>query len=425
MLPPLSVPKPSGDPPKATIAASPPLEPPGVRPRSHGLFVRRNSGLSHSLNHISCGRFVLPSSTAPAARSRATSTASASAGRPLSASTPIVVSTPATSKHSFTVNGMPASGPAADPRGRPSSARAASVAGSSSGTTSALTAGSWRWILAMCSSSSSSAPISRAASFAASARSGVSATVIGSAWLTATISAEKIIYMIFRPVDVLGQPVDPDITLLLHHEHLCCDATCWHQPSDDPETEQPVAEADLEDVRRRPWSYADNLQLVGDDLVADEIGLIPSRRPAIIDVTPVDIGRSPQGLRAIAERTGVQVFMGCGRYVEGARAGETPEDAAFYRDEIIRDLEQGVDGVRAGVIGEIGVSNPITPLEEASLRGAAQAQRQTGAPFLVHIDGWDPNAHEALDIVEEEGADLSQTLVCHLDWSVAMRSIEY
>lgn len=231
--------------------------------------------------------------------------------------------------------------------------------------------------------------------------------------------------MIFGPVDVLGQPVDPDITLLLHHEHLCCDATCWHQPSDDPQTERPVAEADLDDVRRRPWSYADNLQLVGDDLVADEIGLIPSRRPAIIDVTPVDIGRSPEGLRALAERTGVQVFMGCGRYVEGARAGETPEDAAFYRDEIIRDLEQGVDGVRAGVIGEIGVSNPVTALEDVSLRGAAQAQRDTGAPLLVHIDGWDPNAHEALDIVEEEGADLSQTLVCHLDWSVATHSIDY
>jgi phosphotriesterase-related protein len=77
------------------------------------------------------------------------------------------------------------------------------------------------------------------------------------------------------------------------------------------------------------------------------------------------------------------------------------------------------------VIGEIGVSNPITPLEEVSLRGAAQAQRETGAPLLVHVDGWDPNAQEALDVVEGEGADLSQTLVCHLDWCVASRSLDY
>ncbi len=230
--------------------------------------------------------------------------------------------------------------------------------------------------------------------------------------------------MIFTPVDVLGQPLHPDTTLLLHHEHLCCDATCWHQPSDDPQTQRAVADADLADVRRRPWSYADNLQL-GDELVAHEIGLIQSRRPAIIDVTPVDIGRSPSGLRDLAIKTGVQVFMGCGRYVEGARAGETTQSPEFYRDEVLRDLATGVGGVRAGVIGEVGVSNPITPLEEASLRGAAQAQAETGAPLLVHVDGWDPNAHEALDVVEKEGADLARTLVCHMEWCIGSRSIDY
>ena len=40
MLPPKSVPRPSGEPNAATSAASPPLLPPGVRARSHGLFVR-------------------------------------------------------------------------------------------------------------------------------------------------------------------------------------------------------------------------------------------------------------------------------------------------------------------------------------------------------------------------------------------------
>ena len=213
--------------------------------------------------------------------------------------------------------------------------------------------------------------------------------------------------MIFRPVDVLGQPVDPDMTLLLHHEHLCCDATCWHQPSDDPQTQRAVADADLEDVRRRPWSYEDNLRL-GDELVADEIGLIPSRRPAIIDVTPVDIGRSPEGLRALAVKTGVQVFMGCGRYVEGARAGETAKErGVLSRRDPARSRGPASTACAPGVIGEVGVSNPITPLEEGSLRGAAQAQSKTGAPLLVHVDGWDPNAHEALDIVESEGADLA------------------
>jgi hypothetical protein len=40
MLPPVSLPISIGDPPAATIAAAPPLEPPDVRSRSNGLFVR-------------------------------------------------------------------------------------------------------------------------------------------------------------------------------------------------------------------------------------------------------------------------------------------------------------------------------------------------------------------------------------------------
>ena len=40
MLPPMSVPRPSGEPPAAMMAAWPPLLPPGERSRFQGLFVR-------------------------------------------------------------------------------------------------------------------------------------------------------------------------------------------------------------------------------------------------------------------------------------------------------------------------------------------------------------------------------------------------
>jgi phosphotriesterase-related protein len=161
------------------------------------------------------------------------------------------------------------------------------------------------------------------------------------------------------------------------------------------------------------------------DLVRAEIEEIRAARPAIIDVTPVDIGRSPSALRALAEQSDLQIFMGSGRYVESARTGEALRDPGFYRDEIIRDLLEGVDGVRAAVIGEIGTSTPITNLEEATLRGATQAQRETGAPLLIHVDLWNPSAHEALDIVEQERGDLSRTVVCHLDCSLLVREIDY
>ena len=96
MLPPKSLPIPSGDPRAARIAASPPLDPPHVRPKSHGLFVRPYTGLSDSCQIINCGIFVLPMTIAPARRSRDTEIPSFSTGfRNDSLSKPIVDGVPA------------------------------------------------------------------------------------------------------------------------------------------------------------------------------------------------------------------------------------------------------------------------------------------------------------------------------------------
>ena len=46
--PPISEPRPSGEKPHASAAASPPLDPPGTRSRFHGLRVAPNTGLSQS-----------------------------------------------------------------------------------------------------------------------------------------------------------------------------------------------------------------------------------------------------------------------------------------------------------------------------------------------------------------------------------------
>ena len=88
------------------------------------------------------------------------------------------------------------------------------------------------------------------------------------------------------------------------------------------------------------------------------------------------------------------------------------EDVA---DQIVSEALEGVDGVRIGLIGEIGVSSDFTPAERKSLRGAAQAQRRTGLPLMVHLPGWFRLGHEVLDIVEAEGADPARTVLCHMN----------
>src|SRR3972149_12251229 len=113
MLSPVSLPISNGEPPAATIAAGPPLLPPGVRERSYGFDVRPYTSLSVSFDQVNSGVFVLPSRIAPAALTRATTGASRAGRRARQPIGPAVVTTPAVSSESLAVNGTPCSGPRA------------------------------------------------------------------------------------------------------------------------------------------------------------------------------------------------------------------------------------------------------------------------------------------------------------------------
>ena len=49
-------------------------------------------------------------------------------------------------------------------------------------------------------------------------------------------------------------------------------------------------------------------------------------------------------------------------------------------DVMVREVSEGVEGsgVRCGVIGEVGVSHPMTDFEKRSLQASAMAQQITG-----------------------------------------------
>src|SRR5205085_4996757 len=74
--PPVSLPRASGAIDAATAAAEPPLEPPGMRSGAQGLRVGPKAEFSHEAPMANSSMFVLPISTASAARSRTTTVAS-------------------------------------------------------------------------------------------------------------------------------------------------------------------------------------------------------------------------------------------------------------------------------------------------------------------------------------------------------------
>ncbi len=137
----------------------------------------------------------------------------------------------------------------------------------------------------------------------------------------------------------------------------------------------------------------------------------------LVELTNFGIGRDPAAMKRIAEQTGVQVVMGCGYYKDTKQSDAVrAKSEETIAQEIVRDVVEGVDGVHAGVIGEIGVSRPITAFEERQLRATAKAQKATGAAVNLHFDiqTTPVEHHYALDILEQAGADLSRVVISHL-----------
>jgi phosphotriesterase-related protein len=120
-------------------------------------------------------------------------------------------------------------------------------------------------------------------------------------------------------------------------------------------------------------------------------------------------------LRRVSQLTGVTIIAGTGFYLDGAQPsgikGLGPEQIG---DIIIRDVLEGEDGICPGIIGEIGVGADFTPAEQASLRGAFIAQRQTALPVQVHLPAWFRRADEVLDIAEQHDVDPRRVVLCHM-----------
>jgi len=156
-----------------------------------------------------------------------------------------------------------------------------------------------------------------------------------------------------------------------------------------------------------------------EDIAVEELLLFKKAGgDSIVDLTNHGLKRNPEALKRISERTGVNVIMGCGWY----RGPYYPEEITYRStDELARemivDLTEGVGdtGIKAGIIGEIGVNlDYITPAEERVLRAAARAHIHTGKAVTLHAEYCSVGLDQ-LNILEEEGVNLERVIVGHAD----------
>ena len=229
-----------------------------------------------------------------------------------------------------------------------------------------------------------------------------------------------------RAQTVLGPIAAEDMGITLPHEHLLIDFTVmFKEPESEPERElarQAVRLDNLGWVRRNFSSNLDNLRLHDESIARDELLLYRAAGGrTLVDPTNRGLSRDPLALARVARAAGLNIIMGSGYYVA---ASHPPDMDATTVDgmarEIVAELATGVGdtGVRAGFIGEIGTTWPWTANERKVVRAAVHAQRETGAPLMIH-----PGRHERLpleivDFIRREGADLGRTIMCHIERTI-------
>jgi phosphotriesterase-related protein len=202
---------------------------------------------------------------------------------------------------------------------------------------------------------------------------------------------------------VLG-PVPPEaLGRVLHHEHLLS-------------------------LTPGPWLAGGRPADAVEDQVSRAVEALSGLRAlgfhTVVDLSPYGVvGRDADGtnvslLQEISRRASIHVVTGTSVYLESfSPAWAVRASLEEMTDRFVRDATEGIggSGVRAGVLGEQATSlGTITPHERKCLVSAARAARATGLSLITHTTHG-TMALEQIDLLVEEGMDLSRVVIGHMD----------
>lgn len=221
-------------------------------------------------------------------------------------------------------------------------------------------------------------------------------------------------------------PVDPGgLGITLTHEHFLLDIQCYALP---PRTDRqrahlgkPLAMEMLGEIRRDVTSFPEALLLDNQDTAARELGeFVKSGGKTVVDCTPKGIGRNVAGVRDIGRHVGLNMIVGCGYYIGASHPPEVRGASVdSLRESLLSEINAGIDGtgIRPGVIGEIGTSQPVQAEEWKVLEAACQAQKATGLPLYIHpyFGTRSRVAPEIVRFVLRQGVNPQKVNMCHMD----------
>jgi phosphotriesterase-related protein len=204
------------------------------------------------------------------------------------------------------------------------------------------------------------------------------------------------------------------------HEHLLSDARVLHAPAREPLPE--VREVTIENLGFLRWNLLaleDNLVLDDPALaVAELAGAVSLGQRTVVDLTSWGLGSRPAALPQIARGSGMHVVAGVGVYLDRPHppwiAGLS-DDALADRFVAALDDELEDAGFRAGILGIVGTSEPITASERRVLQATGAAAGRTGAAIVIRLDPSVQRGVEVLELLGAAGCPASQVIFGNVD----------
>lgn len=137
----------------------------------------------------------------------------------------------------------------------------------------------------------------------------------------------------------------------------------------------------------------------------------------LVDLAPINYGRSPLLLKKISEETDVNIMFVTGFHKEEFMPKWLDElsEQEIY-ELLMHEINEGVTSARLlPAAMKIGTSlGKLTSIEKRVIKVAGKVQRDTGIPMITHCDAGTMGL-EQLNLLESQGADLSRICLSHVD----------
>jgi len=230
---------------------------------------------------------------------------------------------------------------------------------------------------------------------------------------------------------VTGTVPVSELGITLPHEHIIINLNeAKYTPGQREQGAVKVSMENMWRLHRDPNVSVDNLRINEVKTAVDELREFDQMGGrTIVDLTPSELGRDLIKIKRISLVTGVRIIASTGWYVRSTHPDLIKKMSVIdLKEKMVKEIEIGIDdtGIKAGVIGEIGCSEPV-PFhkdERKVLTAAAMAQSATGVPLTVHPSLYDSRTRKRslpgfsyIEILEKTDAALEKFYLSHSDFT--------